>query len=78
MYQGTVSQQQVDALAPHLAKDNNTGRVLAEQLLREPQSRAALLTIFKGLKPRAELEHFLPFSVITEKPVTSADVGAGS
>jgi len=77
MFTGTVAQSQVEALAPHLSKDNNGGRVLAEELLRSDSTRGPLVGLFDGDKLKKEEERFLPVSVITGQRITAADLGVG-
>lgn len=62
-YTGTVPQEWVDWLAPHLNKGRNGGAVMAEQMLRNEYSREALVKMFNGERLTADDKRRLPTSI---------------
>lgn len=70
-FNGPIPQAWVEALASHLSKNTNGGRVLAEQLCRD--NHEAMTQLFEGTVSD-ELAHQVPVSVITGKRLTKGDV----
>lgn len=61
-YGGSVPQEWVEQLAPHLSKSPNTGLVMAEQLCRADDTRPVLVKLFAGGKLSAVEKAGLPAS----------------
>lgn len=71
-YGGPIPQAWVDGLANHLSKDNNGGKILAEQWCRDHIEAATAL--FEGTKEeRKKFAAFYPVSVITGRRMTGEE-----